>query len=378
MDNRSDMDMGYREQDLVAVARRERNGKRGYLVVNRLQGKHVPVRPEGALSLFGELGELLRKEYEGERLLLIGFAETATAIGAAVAAGLGALYMQTTREQIEGVDYFYFSELHSHATEQKLVREDLDRAVPLVDRIVFVEDEITTGNTIWNIIKLLEQAYPGRLAYSAASLLNGMDKEHLGEYEERGIRLHWLLKTCHEDYERRAREVRGDGDYHLCDVKRPAQGFMEYRIHGYQNARRLTDGQGYRESCRRMAEEMRRIVPSGQGQRILVVGTEEFMYPALIAAEGLEREGGEVLCHSTTRSPIVVSREEDYPLGERYELKSLYDARRTTYLYEIGTYDEVAVVTDAASEEREGLYSLINALGSRGNKKIHVIRWCER
>ena len=123
---------------------------------------------------------------------------------------------------------------------------------------------------------------------------------------------------------------------------------------------------------------MRRIVPSGQGQRILVVGTEEFMYPALIAAEGLEREGGEVLCHSTTRSPIVVSREEDYPLGERYELKSLYDARRTTYLYEIGTYDEVAVVTDAASEEREGLYSLINALRSRGNKKIHVIRWCEK
>ena len=36
----------YTEEELVAVARRENNEKRKYLVVNRLQGKHVPVSPQ--------------------------------------------------------------------------------------------------------------------------------------------------------------------------------------------------------------------------------------------------------------------------------------------------------------------------------------------
>ena len=148
----------YTEQELAAVAKRENNKKRTWLVVNRLQGKHVPVSPGKALRMFGSLAELLLEEYRGERLLLIGFAETATAVGAAVAEKLGALYIQTTREQIQDVEYFYFSEQHSHATEQKLVKDDLDRVMERVDRIIFIEDEITTGNTIRNIIELLKKA----------------------------------------------------------------------------------------------------------------------------------------------------------------------------------------------------------------------------
>ncbi len=183
----------YTEQELAAVAKRENNKKRSYLVVNRLQGKHVPVSPGKALRMFGSLAELLLEEYRGERLLLIGFAETATAIGAAVAEKLGALYIQTTREQIQDVEYFYFSEQHSHATEQKLVKDDLDRVMERVDRIIFIEDEITTGNTIRNIIELLKKAYPGCAGFSAASLLNGMAKTYQEEYAKSGIRLHWLL-----------------------------------------------------------------------------------------------------------------------------------------------------------------------------------------
>ena len=92
----------YQEEDLVRIAKRENNNKRSYLVVNRLQGKHIPVKPHEALTMFRELAAQLKERYAGERLLLIGFAETATAIGAAVAAELGAAYMQTTREAIPG------------------------------------------------------------------------------------------------------------------------------------------------------------------------------------------------------------------------------------------------------------------------------------
>lgn len=367
----------YTEQELAAVAKRENNKKRSYLVVNRLQGKHVPVSPGKALRMFGSLAELLLEEYQGERLLLIGFAETATAIGAAVAEKLGALYIQTTREQIQDVEYFYFSEQHSHATEQKLVKDDLDRVMERVDRIIFIEDEITTGNTIRNIIELLKKAYPGCAGFSAASLLNGMAKTYQEEYAKSGIRLHWLLRTCHDSYEERAADCRGDGICHGCDSSLPAVVPEEYRISGCRDARRLTDGTLYKAACMQMGREAVERLQPVRGERILVIGTEEFMYPALVLASMLEEKTGWVRCHSTTRSPILVSSEAWYPLHERYELRSLYDRQRTTFLYDLSAYDRVCMVTDAGEEEKEGLYSLINALVSCGNERICVIRWCQ-
>lgn len=172
--------MIYQEQDLVTVAKRENNTKRNYLIVNRRQGKHIPVCPKEALEMFSALADIVRQAYRNERLLIIGFAETATAIGAAVAVELGQYYIQTTRENVEGVDdYVYFTEAHSHATEQKVVRADVESVVcgrkntyggqtdgtvvtmeePLkpIDRIVFIEDEVTTGNTILSAIEKIEE-----------------------------------------------------------------------------------------------------------------------------------------------------------------------------------------------------------------------------
>ena len=101
------------------------------------------------------------------------------------------------------------------------------------------------------------------------------------------------------------------------------------------------------------------------------------MYPALVLACMLEEKGVQVRCHSTTRSPILVSKEEAYPLHERYELRSLYDSHRTTFLYDLSAYDRVCIVTDAGEEKKEGLYSLLHALVSCGNDRIYVIRWCQ-
>ena len=121
--------MEYTEKDLVKIAKRENNTKRNYLVVDPLQGKHIPVVPSKALDLFAALADTFREKYKDEKLLLVGFAETATAIGAQAAITVGADYIQTTREVIPGVNYLFFSEEHSHATEQKLVKDDIDRAI---------------------------------------------------------------------------------------------------------------------------------------------------------------------------------------------------------------------------------------------------------
>ena len=101
--------MRYLEEELVAIAKREKNVKRNYLVVNRLQGKHIPVKPEKALEMFDSLAEIVLQKMQKKKILVIGFAETATAIGSEVAIKTKSFFMQTTREEIEGVEYFYFS-----------------------------------------------------------------------------------------------------------------------------------------------------------------------------------------------------------------------------------------------------------------------------
>ncbi len=51
--------MEYTEKDLVKIAKRENNTKRNYLVVDPLQGKHIPVVPSKALDLFAALAATL-------------------------------------------------------------------------------------------------------------------------------------------------------------------------------------------------------------------------------------------------------------------------------------------------------------------------------
>lgn len=84
--------MEYTEKDLVKIAKRENNTKRNYLVVDPLQGKHIPVVPSKALDLFAALADTFREKYKDEKLLLVGFAETATAIGAQAAITVGQMH----------------------------------------------------------------------------------------------------------------------------------------------------------------------------------------------------------------------------------------------------------------------------------------------
>lgn len=380
--------MNYQQKDLVRIAKRENNTKRNYLVVDPQQGKHVPVEPSKALNLFKSLAEKLQGKYEGERLLLIGFAETATAIGAQAAITLGTKYIQTTREVIPDARYLFFSEAHSHATEQKLVKDDIDRVINDIDRIVFIEDEVTTGNTIMNIIKIITKEYQKKIKFAVASLLNGMTEESLKIYQDEKIELHYLVKTDHSGYGAVAEQYRCDGLY-ICAIPEnhthesadiDVQSEKNMREHiisipGWMNARRFVDAKQYEAACRKLAETVIAETGVKQGERVLVIGTEEFMYPALLTGQEIEKMGCEVRSHSTTRSPIAVSTEEEYPLHCRYELRSLYDPDRKTFIYDLENYDRVIVMTDSALVSLKGLETLTYALRMK-NENITVIRWC--
>lgn len=402
-------------EGLVSIAKRENNTRRAYLVVNRLQGKHIPVEPGQALGMFWALGEKVRERYQGQPLLLVGFAETATAIGAAAAVGLGAYYIQTTREKIPGVEYLYFSESHSHATEQKLVKDDLDPIIEKVSRIVFIEDEVTTGNTILKIVHLIRSHYGERVCFSVASILNGMDLQSQERYRTEGIDMLYLVKTDHSRYTEIAGRFAGNGVYHqpvisyqetmaenplqrtgaeasyqgtgaevTFTVRMGRSHVQQIDIPGIQDARRLVQGAAYQNACQQLWEGVQPYVPHGGNKNILVLGTEEFMYPPLFAAWKMQQSGHKVKYHATTRSPIAVSLEPEYPLHERYQLASLYDRGRKTFVYDLARYDVVFILTDAPGDQGEneeagnpsGLDFLEGALRACGNETIYCVRWC--
>ena len=112
----------FSDSDLIRVVRRENNAKRNYLLVNSMQGKHVPANPDNVLKLYNELAECLKSEGNIKKAVFIGFAETATAVGAGVASCFeNSYYMHTTREVCASrISVADFREEHSHATEQLL------------------------------------------------------------------------------------------------------------------------------------------------------------------------------------------------------------------------------------------------------------------
>ena len=66
--------------------------------------------------------------------------------------------------------------------------------------------------------------------------------------------------------------------------------------------------------------------------------------------------------------------DEAYPIQSGYKLKSLYDAGRTTYIYNLEKYDQVILVTDSEQIPGESLDTVVRALRASGNDEILLIR----
>ena len=84
----------------VRIAKRENNNKRGFLIVNPYLGKHVPINPNDVFDCFERMAEQFPAGVDNTRTLVIGFAETATALGIHYAIKNKTLFMQTTREKV--------------------------------------------------------------------------------------------------------------------------------------------------------------------------------------------------------------------------------------------------------------------------------------
>jgi len=379
---------GYEFEEIIGIAQRENNTKRSYLLVNNMQAKHVPALPEKTIDLFTQLGSDLHDLYGEETVTIIGFAETATAIGAAVASCFGGKtsYIHTTREKIIGCkDIVNFQEEHSHATEQKLFCSYPEEFIKNVDRIIFVEDEITTGKTILNFISALkENKYlNSNQKVAVASIVNGMNEANINKYRQLGIDINYLIKIEYNHQFNPFTDLSCTDDNkkeHQSEFNKPEINM--YSVPGKIDPRKGVLVDEYENACNELAVNVLKIFEknlSDEDDRILVVGSEEFMYPPILAAKKISEKFSikDVKVHATTRSPIVPIPDENYPIKNRFELKSFYSEDRRTFIYNLEGYDKVILLTDSEDSSAAGFTSLINELCKFGNKEITGIRWVE-
>ena len=252
-----------------------------------------------------------------------------------------------------------------------MVKDDLDEIIDKIDRIIFVEDEVTTGKTIWNLITVIEQCYGGKKQFAVASLLNGMSKEAEEAFSGRGIKIHYLVKIRHDRYPDLADKAVEDGIYYQEKFSEEEYTAC-FDAEGWMDTRRIVDIKQYEDACRRLSEDIIRQFPLENFNRILVLGTEEFMFPGLYVGKCVEEKGYFVRFHATTRSPIIVSSNPEYPLHERYALSSMYGEERKIFVYDIDSYDAVFVITDAqkkGNQRRKGELLLLNAVRGKFEKR---------
>ena len=371
--------MEYPVDRLVCLAKRDNNPKRPYLYVNPLQGKHIPTDPEDAIGLCHSVAEAVNAAYPDDMLYVIGFAETATGIAACITSFLDrAVYYQNTTREPNGGDCILFSEAHSHAPDQLLRAEGIEKALGSADRILFIDDEVTTGNTICNLISLIRERFHAEgTRFSIVSLLNSMTEERIAELKEQGIDCLFLSRIPFEYKKDSILDVRFDPELHQAvPGGGTAKAGKTYICP--VNPRYPVPFRDYMTAVRDYAEEIRAFLPDGRGcpDSVLVLGTEEFMYPTFVVGEMIRQQGyaKEVRIHSTSRSPIIASGREGYPLYRRYQIRSPYDPERTTFVYNLRPYDRVFVLTEAG-EDSAGTGDVVRALEMAGNHDITVVRW---
>nr|WP_202529787.1 phosphoribosyltransferase [Streptomyces sp. SID8358] len=366
-------------RELLGLALR-RNPKRAHLLVSNVLGKHVPQRPSVVHGAGHELGERVRDllgETEARRAVVVGYAETATGLGHAVADGLGvAPYLHSTRRPVEGVAQAGgFEEAHSHATSHLLLpeRPDLlsapDRGAPLV----LVDDEFSTGNTVLNTIRALHERYP-RDRYVIVALVDMRSEADRGKLavfaEEIGARVDLVtrargtvrlpdgvlekgvaLVAAHEEHSPSAEpEPRGGRPAPVrVELGWPA-GVPDGGRHGFTPVHRAALEAALPDMAARLADAL------DGARRVLVLGFEELMYAPLRLGTALEdATTAEVRYSTTTRSPVLAVDDPGYAIRTRLVFPAHDDpadgpGERYAYNVAGAGYDAVVAVVDSTAD----------------------------
>lgn len=282
--------------DLFEMAER-RNPKRAFLFVSKVLGRHIPVTPGIMRSVYRQLAEQFPTLDRGP-VLFIGMAETAVGLGAGVFDELRQrvaepVYLTSTRHPVEGDLLCEFKENHSHATDHLIYLPDdaeLRRRVVEARTLVLIDDEATTGNTFINLLEALQNAGLTHLTNVMAVTLTDWSGDALARRCTLPLQTVSLIQ----------------GDWHWApnpDAPVPVMPAVNVTAAGSVP---ITGRQSWgRLGMATPAADLGADIKTHAGEKLLVLGTSEFVWEPFLLAERLEKEGAAVKYSSTTRSPIA-------------------------------------------------------------------------
>lgn len=292
------------------------------------------------------VGEFVRSD-DAPACVVMGFAETATALGDSVAQALRAPVIHSTRRAVAGYEPVgAFEEEHSHATSHLVLPSDAGffartsggATVPLV----LVDDELSTGRTALNTIAALHRAYP-RDHYVIATLVDLRSDDDRARMAARaaelGVRLD-VVALAHgeidlpddiltrgqalvEQVERDAssvnvREAEDDDRREQREGSRPVDVHIPWprrtpltARHGLTPAQRAPLSHTLPDAAQAVIAA---LPENARGGEVLVLGTEELMAAPLALARALRDAGLTVRYSTTTRSPVLAENDEGYAI----------------------------------------------------------------
>lgn len=338
-------------QALFRFAER-RNPKRAFLFVSCVLGRHIPARPLLMAESFNALAAKIPADLPGP-VLVIGMAETAVGLGAGVHRALAqtrsdSVYLCSTRHPTGSAVFARFEEQHSHATSHLLhmPQDAQSRAFMLAARsLVLVDDEASTGTTFINVCNALAEAGLEAIERIVTATLTDWSqdavRQHLGHHVS-SVSLLAGRYTFIEDVRAELPE--------MPDVGCVAQG--NWPLDASSDWGRM----GVREHRDTLAPDLQ-VAP---GERVLVVGTGEFVWRPYLLAERLERAGADVHFSSTSRSPIALG----HAIAHALSFSDNYGLGIPNFLYNVapGQFDRVLICSETpAAALDQGLLRALNA-----------------
>lgn len=335
-----------------------KNPKRGFLMVSRVLGKHLPARPSVMRDIYVRLARQIPQDLPGP-VLVIGLAETAICLGqgtfeeyARMSGRSDLVFAHTTRYHFAGREVAVnFMEEHCHAPQHTvyLPEDDLHRQLFLNARtIVFVDDEVTTGATFVNLAAAFRQFNPHIETAFACVITDWRGENRTATMNEASVMPLEVLSV-----------LRGEANFtpspDLQLIKMPAA------VGNGEDKSALVSrnyGRFGTVSVPHVADRVEAL-PILPGQRCLILGTAEFAYVPFLVAEKLEARGVHAFCQSTTRSPAMVSG----AMSCAFEFADNYQDGIRNFLYNVRPeeYDAIVLCHETPASTLDPV--LIQALG---------------
>ena len=322
-------------QDLLGFAERI-NPKRAFLFVSKVLGRHIPVSPHIMRHAFTDLAKLVPGDLP-EPVLVIGMAETAVGLGAGVHQVLQqrypeAIYVTTTRHPVHGAPLLArFLEEHSHAQDQLLYGSpdaELQQQILSSKSIVLVDDEASTGKTFVNLIHALQQAGLNQISHVVtATLADWSSGIHIADLNCQSV----ALMT---------------GKWQWRDAEHPIQINMPkvdtVAFGAFATSAEPTWG---RLPIQDSGAHIRLAVQPDE--RILVLGSGEYVWSSFLLAEYLQQQGADVKFSAITRSPIAVG----HAIQSALAFSDNYGLGIQNFVYNINPqhYDRVLITVETAT-----------------------------